>query len=74
MKKSMIITVFLLALFFIPFGTQVYAENACMQICRETNKSEVNWCMYPPREPQATRECLNDVRRNYDACIQACGR
>ena len=74
MKIVMIISLFLMAYFVLPFGKQVNAESSCMEICKEKNRDDVRWCMYPAKEPQATKECLNTARNNYDACIQSCGR
>lgn len=51
----------------------VYAATSCMEVCQQKNRTEVQLCNYPEKEPEALRECLATARRNFDACKQACG-
>ncbi len=48
--------------------------DACMDVCKQQNRAEVQACNYPQKEPQALRECLATARNNFDACKQACGK
>jgi len=55
------------------FASNAYAD-ACMDLCKQQNRTAVKWCNYPEKEPQALRECLATARNNFDACKQACGK
>jgi hypothetical protein len=59
-----------LALLFVSFAAE--AQNACVQVCQQKNRRDVQICNYPAKEPQALKECLATVRSNFDACMQGC--
>lgn len=63
-----------LSLFLVLLAAMVYADNACMELCKEKNRIAVKLCNYPEKETQALRECLAAARNNFDACKQACGK
>jgi hypothetical protein len=69
MKIREVVVILLLAL----SVAAVYAASACMQVCQEKNRAEVQLCNYPEKETAALRECLDTARKNFDACKQACG-
>ena len=50
------------------------SPNANVALCQEQNRNDVRWCNYPKREVQATRECLQQARQNFDSCMQSSGR
>jgi hypothetical protein len=45
-----------------------------MDVCKQKNRAAVQFCNYPEKEPKALRECLEQARRNFDACKQGCGK
>jgi hypothetical protein len=61
------------AFFALVSTTAVYAD-ACMDMCKQKNRAAVQFCNYPEKEPKALRECLEQARRNFDACKQGCGK
>ncbi len=74
MKTRICFTVVFLALPLVLLGSKVYADSACMQLCKEKNRIAVKVCNYPKKDPQTLRQCLADARNNFDACKQACGK
>ncbi len=57
-----------------PIESKATSDNACMQYCKEENRTAVKLCNYPAKEPQEVRQCLATARENFDACKQACGK
>jgi hypothetical protein len=57
-----------------PISSKATSDDACMQYCKDENRTAVNLCNYPEKEPQEHRQCLAAVRNNFDACKQACGK
>ena len=74
MKTRTPLTFIFLTLLSILTAAAVYADDACMQLCKEKNRIAVKLCNYPEKEPQALRQCLADARDAFDACKQACGK
>ena len=74
MKTRTPLTAVFLALLSVLLAAKVYADDACMQLCKEKNRIAVKLCNYHKKEPQALRQCLADARNNFDACKQACGK
>jgi len=70
MKMCGSIVIASLALLFMSFAAE--AQNACVQLCQEKNRIEVNLCNYPKKELPALTACLATARSNFDACRQAC--
>jgi hypothetical protein len=50
----------------------VLAQNACVQICQATLRSDVQSCNYPQKEIEELTRCLATARANFDACRQGC--
>lgn len=57
-----------------PINDKSTSGNACMQYCKDENRTAVKLCNYPEKEPQEVRQCLATARNNFDACMQACGK
>lgn len=57
-----------------PINSKATTDNACMQYCKDQNRTAVKLCNYPEKEPQELRQCLAAARNNFDACKQACGK
>jgi len=55
-------------------NSKATSDNACMQYCKDENRTAVKLCNYPEKEPQELRQCLAAARNNFDACKQACGK
>lgn len=74
MKTRTPLTFIFITLLSILTAAAVYADDVCMQLCKEKNRIAVKLCNYPEKEPQALRQCLADARDAFDACKQACGK
>lgn len=74
MKTNSQSTVIIVSLLLFLFAAIVYAEDACIQLCKEKNRQAVALCNMPEKTPQEVKSCLQTVRNNFDACMQACGK
>ena len=73
--KRLVLLVLLSLLTFSSFGAAGAFEETCTEKCADANRQRIELCntLYPPKyQFEKHKQCLDDSRTKYDACIAIC--